>query len=96
MREGEIIAFRATGEVRKRLKGDFFLCEEGSVERWPSFHPSSGESPILTPIPSTEIAQAERTLAAVEKWRHLLTAIATGNPVNDVYLAQMAKEVVGS
>lgn len=93
MKEGEIIAF-AKKEVRPIRHGDRPLFDGEELVVWVG-KPDNHQVCAFRPLTPAEIAQAERTLAAVEKWRHLLTAISAGNQANEVYLAQMAKEVLG-
>lgn len=95
MKEGDIIAFRATGERRHVQPGEWYLCGDGACLVW---HCGEDElwldATILAPIPPAEIAQAERTLAAVRKWEYVLAYLAEGNFTTAAQNA--AKEILGS
>lgn len=89
MREGEIIAFKVVGRPRLSDVHETVQVQSGNIYAGVRYY---GE--ILVPLAPAEIAQAERTLAAVEKWRYTLAILADGHFTPEA--ATMAKEVLGS
>lgn len=92
MREGEIIAF-AKKEVRPIRHGDRPLFDGEELVVWVG-KPDNHQVCAFRPLTPAEIAQAERTLAAVEKWRYTLAILADGHFTPEA--ATMAKEILGS
>lgn len=93
MKEGEIIAFRATGERRKPTSDEAVRYSDGDIYSGPS----TLFGDILIPLTPAEIAQAERTLAAVEKHKGTLKLLADGNRnIWSSAASEMAKEILGS
>lgn len=98
MKTGDIIAFEAREpEPRKINRGEWFQDHTGGVSLWGSEHPTGSLYYPLRPIPAAEIEAKLRTLAAVEKWRPMLMALAEQREtVTDEQAATMAKEILES
>lgn len=97
MTPGDIIAFEVTGEPRKIEPRECMLFRDGSTSRWPGSTQTTGIYIPIRPIPSPEIAEAQRVLAAVGRHRETLTEIVAGYGVPNVErLVAIIKEILGS
>lgn len=95
MTPGDIIAFEVTGEPRPARNGEWYRDHDGMFGQWTESDPTRGIYTIIRPIPSPEIAEHLRVLAAVAKWRTVLLNIECGFVTVEEVKA-MAKEILGS
>jgi len=94
MTPGDIIAFEAK-ESRRTRHGDRPLFDGEELEIWIG-KPDDHRVRTFRPIPSPEIAEAQRVLAAVARHRPTIEALAENRVTFTDDLLKMAKEILGS